>query len=166
MAKSYGKIYKNKSNVSITPFDIYKLYTIGSIYITLNNDNPSIYFGGEWEQIKGRFLLGAGAPDDNSNNWYGSNLTSDGINRYNEPLGSTGGESRHILSIIEMPKHYHRLEYYINNGNNMPGGFDKFLAYGMPAGSQYYTSESYAGGGDSHNNMPPYLAVNMWKRIA
>ena len=29
-----------------------------------------------------------------------------------------------------------------------------------------YTDEtSLVGGGQSHNNMPPYLAINMWQRI-
>ena len=40
MTKSYGKIYQNKSNVSITPFDIYNLYPVGSISMSVNSTNP------------------------------------------------------------------------------------------------------------------------------
>ena len=33
------------------------LYPVGSIYISMNNVNPSVLFGGTWTQILGRFLL-------------------------------------------------------------------------------------------------------------
>lgn len=82
------------------------------------------------------------------------------------PVGEMGGEAKHTLSVYEMPKHTHPLEYYINNGNNMPGGYDKFLAYGMPSGTEYHTQAVQAGGDQPHNNIPPYYAVNMWKRIS
>lgn len=161
MAKSYGKIYKNKSNVSITPFDIYNLYPIGSIYITLNNDNPSIYFGGEWEQIKGRFLLGTGAPDGNTDNFFGAMSGT----TYNAGLGTLGGQDYHTLTTEEMPSHNHGYETYIDK--NPLGGIDKVITYGNPAGTTYYTFETlYKGANAKHNNMPPYLAVNIWKRIA
>ena len=38
---------------------------------------------------------------------------------------------------------------------------DKFL---LASGSTY--SNGSTGGGQAHNNMPPYLAVNVWKRTA
>ena len=47
---------------------------------------------------------------------------------------------------------------WINNGtpsNNAPS-----------AGEDGPIRTSYVGGGESHNNMPPYLVVNMWKRTA
>lgn len=41
-------------------FDIDKVYPVGSIYMSVNNTNPADLFGGEWEQLKDRFLIGAG----------------------------------------------------------------------------------------------------------
>ena len=34
------------------------------------------------------------------------------------------------------------------------------------ASNEYYAAGQSLGGGAKHNNMPPYLAVYMWKRIA
>ena len=142
MAKSYGRIYQNKSNVSITPFDIYNLYPVGSIYMSVNSTNPSTYFGGTWERIKGRFLLAA---DDST-----------------YKLGGTGGEATHTLTVAEMPSHTHK--YLLSYGGNDPAsGFN----YGNTMAGMFDAAFSKsAGGSQAHNNMPPYLAVYIWKRVA
>lgn len=62
------------------------IHPVGSIYISVNQVNPSILFGGEWEQMKERFLLGAGDVHKN---------------------GATGGEAAHALTTSEMPSHTH-----------------------------------------------------------
>ena len=49
----YGNLYLNdKSLLDLT-------FPIGSIYLTLNNTNPSTLFGGTWKKIEGQFLLGS-----------------------------------------------------------------------------------------------------------
>lgn len=143
MTKPYGKIYQNKTNVSITPFDIYNLYPVGSIYMSVNSTNPSNYFGGEWEQIKDTFLLACG--DTYAN-------------------GATGGEAEHTLTIDEMPSHNHgytrsRLFFADPAGQNA-------IAYNNNIGSAIGAATSSTGGSKPHNNMPPYLAVYIWKRVA
>lgn len=121
------------------------IYPIGSIFISTDTTNPSTYFGGTWERIKGRFLLAA---DDST-----------------YKIGSTGGEATHALTINEMPSHGHNYEAYIDK--DPLGGYDKVLVYGNPAGTQYYTFNVFpTGGSQPHNNMPPYLAVYIWKRIS
>ena len=47
------------SNIKSTIFD--DIYPVGSIYMSVNNTNPSNLFGGTWTQLKDRFLLGAGS---------------------------------------------------------------------------------------------------------
>lgn len=36
------------------------IYPVGSIYISVNDIDPSTVFGGTWERIKDRFLLSSG----------------------------------------------------------------------------------------------------------
>ena len=104
--------------------------------MSTNNTNPHNLFGGTWEQLKNRFLLGAGS---------------------SYSAGTTGGESTHKLTVDEMPKHSHGLSqlgrYPTNGGANAVVGFTT---------QQVSTGEK--GGDGSHNNMPPYLVVYMWKR--
>ena len=142
MTKPYGKIYQNKTNVSITPFDIYNLYPVGSIYMSVNSTNPSNYFGGTWEQIKDTFLLACGD---------------------NYSAGTTGGEATHTLTIEEMPRHNHDIE--------MTSGGVAYQIERVPFGNQSVWGNSNlpikpTGGSQPHNNMPPYLAVYVWKRVA
>lgn len=54
------------------------IYPVGSIYMSINNVNPSTLFGGELSQIKGRFLVGTGLTEDNTTNYFGE--LNDGLN--------------------------------------------------------------------------------------
>lgn len=122
-----------------------KVYPVGSIYMSVNSTNPKTLFGGTWVQIKDRFLLAAGTT---------------------YKAGTTGGEATHTLTTSEMPSHNHAV-YYPNAGaadHSAPGNYPD-----GPSDSTYYAVGSYtssAGGGGAHNNMPPYLAVYIWKRTA
>lgn len=119
------------------------VYPVGSIYMSVNSTSPATLFGGTWEAIQGKFLLGA-----------------DG-GAYK--AGNTGGEATHTLTISEMPSHKHSI-WFPNDGG------EQSAEIGYPdTGSKntYYAEASKTsgtGGGSAHNNMPPYLAVYIWKR--
>jgi hypothetical protein len=117
------------------------VYPIGSIYMCVNNIDPSEIFGGTWVQIKDRFLLAAG--DTYSN-------------------GETGGEATHTLTVDEMPSHNHAYDTY--NTTIYSFGGSEISAYMNTRGTSKGTETR--GGGQAHNNMPPYLAVKVWKRTA
>ena len=115
------------------------VYPIGSIYMSVNAADPSTLFSGtSWEKLEGRFLLG-------SNSTY-------------KP-GSTGGEATHTLTVSEMPAHTHNY-FKVSTSASV-----KDTASGSAYGD-YSTSTTSVGGGAAHNNMPPYLVVNMWKRTS
>lgn len=123
-----------------TLFDF--IYPIGSIYITANSTNPSVLFGGYWIQIKDKFLLACG-------DTYAA--------------GSTGGEATHTLTIAEMPSHAHNDGTAADRGINAEDGGVSAVVYWE--NSQGTRTTTYVGGGEAHNNMPPYMAVYVWMRM-
>ena len=147
------------------------VYPIGSIYISMNDTSPATLFNvGTWERIPvGRFLVSAGGgtnPTTDTNTYLGrGNYTGD-VNWY--PVNETGGENDHQLSISEMPRHGHLTEanwgepLYPNWGNKSGWGFTAQYLNGN--GGTWETTLS--GDGVYHNNVPPYLALYMWKRTA
>lgn len=119
-------------------------YPVGSIYMSISSDfNPNTSFGGTWSKItEGQCLIQAG-------------------NTY--ALGSTGGESTHTLTVKEMPSHSHT--YSLAHGNNDPaGGFNYGNTFTGRRNDGIFSARE--GGDQAHNNMMPYLAVNIWKRTA
>lgn len=122
------------------------VYPVGAIYISTADTNPSTLFGfGTWAQIKDVFLLAAG-------DTYAG--------------GSAGGEATHTLINSEIPSHNHAIWY----PNESAGNDSAQIGYPSVASkSTYYAVGSNTGdvgGGQAHNNMPPYLAVYMWRRTA
>jgi hypothetical protein len=115
------------------------IYPVGSIYMSTANVDPGTIFGGTWEQLKDTFLLGAG-----------DNYTA----------GDTGGEATHTLTENEMPSHRHNLHDVGSAGTGTS-------TYGGVRLNQVFASNftNYVGGGQAHNNMPPYIVVYMWKRL-
>lgn len=126
------------------------VYPVGSIYLSVSGTDPQTLFGGTWARLEDVFLLAAGAK---------------------HAAGSTGGEESHILTEPEIAPHKHAMAYGPESSASSTG-----FAYGIAAGSatnsaggRGYASNLgtfSAGGGQPHNNMPPYLAVYTWKRTA
>lgn len=122
------------------------LYPVGSLFLSTSSTSPASIFGGTWEQIKDRFLLAAGSTYS---------------------AGSTGGSATHKLTVNEMPSHTHsmyspglnvRIDSGVNWENNWP------VLYDGAGDNEAIIKPS--GGDAAHNNMPPYLVVYIWKRIA
>lgn len=152
------------------------IYPIGSIYMSVNNVDPSTVFGGTWQQIKDRFLLACGDTYSNGSTGGAANHT---------PSGTVGN---HALTVNEMPSHTHTI-----TGTTKPLPSGDYIAtswqdFGVTEGSASNTridggasaldleaTASNTGGGQGHNHsfsgisadtMPPYLAVNVWVRTA
>lgn len=147
-------------------FVLDNVYPVGSIYMNVNSTNPGTLFGGTWEQIQGRFLLGMSS---------------------SYPAGSQGGEATHTLTVGEMPTHGNHLmqggmySELVDNQSNDSSYRDNTLYLPKTAfvssnnfnrgwkdwnGGEMYPAGTLKGGGQSHNNMPPYLSVYIWKRTA
>lgn len=117
-------------------------YPVGAIYLSVTEVDPSALFGGTWERIGGRFLLGADST---------------------YAAGSTGGEAARTPTVDEMSKRNHEIDNLNASGNATPSmtvqAHDK-------KGSGGNVQTMYAGGSKAHNDLPPYLAVYMWQRVS
>lgn len=124
------------------------IYPVGSIYMSVNNTDPTILFGGTWVQIKDTFLLSAGE---------------------SYSAGATGGEATHTLTANEMPSHTHTRGSISTSVEAAGFGLTQTASFAdrvqvNGTNSSYTTGAT--GGGQAFNNMPPYLVVYMWKRTA
>ena len=135
------------------------IYPVGSIYMSVNNVSPQVFLGGTWSPIKGRFLLGQGQNDGNTTEYWGSYPA----NSNNFPVKEMGGETKHTLTVYELPE-----KIPVNYGN-ISGGTDVVISNtviglgGIKSGQANMNLQSTA---SPHNNMPPYYVCYMWERTA
>lgn len=183
------------ANVTIPQVSILQAYPVGSIYLSVVETNPAELFGGTWEAMPGRVLIGAGVSDFD----------------INYVAGTKGGSRARTLTSSNIPKHTHTVE--IKNAaathNHKNGVFDEGPAGKGPLSSNYGSVKMYpdsnqavmaadgtiygtntqlymgytSGTSISHTHevtvgyygaknpteisvMQPYLVVYMWKRTA
>lgn len=153
-------------------------YPVGSVYETMDSSfDPNKKWGGTWERIKGRVLVGVDENDDDF-----------------KTANKIGGEKAHKLSVSEMPSHNHSAsEKSLKGGVNNISGQDKtwgltssgiFSNWGDTKGlysTSRETTTNYkdgfyldaththtignTGGGNAHNNLQPYITCYIWKRV-
>lgn len=138
-----------------TSWLIDKIYPVGSIYMSVNDVDPEVIFGGTWEKLSNAFLLGAG-------------------DKY--AIGAKGGAEMVTLTTAQMPNHGHDIYMDTTGSYGMGQRIDNNASTGATgiapsggfvSGTRVGTvSIVKSGGNQPHDNMPPYLAVNMWKRTA
>ena len=166
------------------------IYPVGSIYMNVTNLNPATVFGGTWEEIQGRFLLGRSAAHQ---------------------VGQQAGAETVTLTVAQMPAHTHTGPSHTHSTPNhthtatcgSAGAHTHTVErkkvaatgtakYAAQAGDTHNTSSAgahthtitiasggggttgaagagntgSAGSGQAVNIMPPFLSVFMWKRIA
>lgn len=159
-----GNLMVNSFTCNNVDFGILNVYPIGSIYLSVNNTNPSALFGGTWEAWGiGRCPVGI---DITQTEFSG--------------VEQTGGTKTVVLTESQIPSHKGHLE---GNAGSLTGkGNVKGMwlakenvhintsvsnAYGWNYSSnEYYPYNVNRGGGQAHNNLPPYITCYMWKRVA
>lgn len=117
-------------------------YPVGAVYISTVQTNPRDLFGGEWRQLKDKFLLAGGD---------------------NYPAGLAGGEAQHTLTISELPAHMHvRITENEAEGTQTE---QQTVSVSQGSSANYSITATTSTCNQPHNNMPPYIAVYMWERI-
>lgn len=150
-------------------------FPVNSLYLSLGSENPStLWLGTTWKKQEGRFLLGSSS---------------------SYSLGSTGGASTVTLSVANLPSHTHSAttaahthtqpahKHQVGKGE---GGYSGGAGYtiaqfneviqpikytesagGDTTGSASpVTSIGSTGSGTAFSIIPPYLVVNIWKRLS
>lgn len=140
-----------------------KAYPVGSIYMSTNPTNPSTLFGfGTWERFAaGRMPMGAGGG-----------------------YTGIGGSAEVTLTESQIPSHSHGPGANTVSSSKTPDLFLTGVSGGVGRSSKidegteyisfigkvqddlgYTATTSSVGGGQAHNNLPPYIVCYMWQRI-
>ena len=150
---------------------------VGSIYQSTIATSPEELFGGTWEAMPaGRVLLAQGESD------WGTTYEA----------GSTGGEATHQLTVGELPKiqpqgtisntsltgEFRSLSWSrsssgivssqttgVQNSLGTGSSNNAYVEYTINATHKHTLNINSFGSDIGHNNMQPYLAVYIWKRI-
>ena len=125
------------------------VYPVGSIYMTVNITNPSVFFGGTWVVWgTGRVPLGVYSGDPEI-----------------DAPEKIGGSKTVTLTTDQIPAHSHTVTV---DGQN-PGTINFMQGTGasqvINLGTKQYTT-SNTGGGQAHENMPPFITCYFFKRTA
>lgn len=159
------------------------VYPVGALYMSTSNTSPATLFGGTWERIKDRFILASGDTytnvtgtggaatvtlnanqgaypaisvntatgyvehSHNPNSTQDQFLVGSGLSRTRTAISSTGDRYTHTTTVQD------NLGMRASTTTVM-GGHTHSIS--IPAHNA----------AQSHNNMPPYIIVNVWRRTA
>lgn len=122
-------------------------HPVGSLYISEIATSPAELFGGTWERIEGRFIMGA----------------SDTY-----PVGSTGGSNTVPINKDNLPKI--TLDVYgIYQITETGNAIDTLTYSGQSANSGEWSKiaeTGQVGKGIPLNILPPYYSMYIWRRVA
>lgn len=119
---------------------------VGNIYLSTSSTSPAGTFGGTWERIKDKFLLAAG-------------------DTYS--AGATGGSAD---AVVVSHKHNgitwnDETPLTLDNNSSTTGNTYR-IAYGRTSKTQAAINTPSVGVSGTGKNMPPYIAVYVWKRVS
>ena len=139
----YDLVFKGERHSRL--WQALELYPVGAIYLSTVATSPAELFGGTWKRLEGRFLLGCSA---------------------DYPAGTAGGAAKVTLTAAQMPTHAHQFSRIPIVSPELTAGGNYYAEKSTAVGKLVAQNTETAGGGKAHTNMPPYLAVYAWERIA
>lgn len=123
-------------------------HPVGSLYISENATSPAELYGGTWERIEGKFIMGA----------------SDTY-----PAGSTGGRSSVSIAKTNLPNVQIGIEtMYIKGGAGKDYDVVQITYGGSDgSGSFSHTGQTFPlGNGTPLSILNPYYSMYIWRRVA
>lgn len=159
------------------------VYPKGSIYMSMENVSPQSFLGGTWEPLEGSFLIGAG----NSYSVGKTGGSTEHTHSYSHTHGVPGSSHSHSLTSGYAYVSLYAKNVYIKKITGVSWNCTYTMtgsSYNASASDSLTTGTSLGGSSGSTtpgsvttdsqststtgsaSNMPPYLAVYMWKRKA
>ena len=155
------------------------VYPVGSIVQLTITTNPATLWGfGEWESVQDRFLIGAGGSYANgaTGGEVEHTLSINEMPSHTHTFNGTADSHAHNVQLYNSNNDYFTMATSGLRFDSVawidPPSTTAGSTGGDKAGVTTSTSitpkgtNTNTGGGAAHNNMPPYLAVYMWKRTA
>ena len=125
--------------------------TEGAVLFSFNPDfSPAARYGGSWEKVMDRFPIGAGG---------------------SYALGSTGGSAEHAHTVDGLAKILNtdiNLFTYAYKNGTAPWTSTAFFNVSGTGGMSVQPSSGVDVDGNTDNvsNLPPYIACNIWRKVA
>ena len=144
-----------------------KIYPVGSIYMSVNSTNPSTLFGGEWEQIEDKFLLACGTNHNNGETGGSEDAIVVTHTHTQQSHTHYGTDGRQFITHTNGERVSQKRVTVPTSGNNYAPiitSSDNWYGVGSVGGAT--PTINNAGESGTGKNMPPYLAVYVWVRIA
>lgn len=178
--------FQDEVTINGNPFTALGAYPVGAIYISFDNTSPEKLFGGKWERIVDHFLW---CQDDNEDAGRTGGLSRVTLAQNEMPVHThIQNEHNHSAWTGTSGNHNHSGRFlgftsvtYAGGGGWQFGrritGSDSYNndfqntydagnhTHGVGIGNTTAINNN-TGGGESHENMPPWISVNAWKRIA
>lgn len=126
--------------------------TIGDVFNAATDRNGSSWVAPEegyfrLPDLRGRFIVGQSANDDDYN-----------------AIGRTGGEKAHTLTIAEMPIHSHGIDGEETDKTGYGASYSQATRIANCNDEAPYNTEA-TGGGEAHENRPPYYVLAYIMRV-
>lgn len=117
----------------------------GALFDSDDPTSPAELYGGTWERIEGKFIMGA----------------SDTY-----PAGSTGGSATHTQTVGEMARHSHTLD--LSNAGIEDDEYEYTVSYSRNKKITIAATRAIQanGGNDPMNILNPYYSAYIWRRVA
>lgn len=131
----------------LNPKLLSEVFPINKVEVFFDAEDHSNFLGFNWEMIsQGKMPIGLNTSDTDFN-----------------LIGKIGGEKEVTLTVEQIPPHDHK-DGKINDGITANNGSKSAVIVHKSESGTIPTTKT--GGGQPHNNMPPYIVMAFWRRVA
>ena len=167
-------------------------HPVGSYYWSKSSTSPHDLFGGTWEQVKDKFIYAAGtkgvgstggsenvtltinqipthkhSASADTQGGHGHGASADTQGGHSHTFSNANLDTKNLLSFTGEEGVGRYGSYGSNTGTTSSAGAHSHAITVSPAGSHSHNiTVGDTGGGQAHENMPPYIVAYCWCRTA